>query len=311
MRFINLLKKFGKGFKSHPDSPSTAWNFFSKIVKVILLVLAVVILFLAGLILTVSKDFLKQVIKKELQQSAGLTFSEDEFRKLFPIGVEWRHISIMREGFKNPVLTLDKLQARLDILYLFKGGARIVVNVYKGAGSLRGDVVLKGENTTVSLWADAMEFKAVPYLDSFDLGRNAGLSGRIKMTFQRGKCPCGTVDVGGRDMDGRGLKISGLPVSFGQGLKATISAELKDDCKIYIKGLWLEGENLAANVHGYIFLASQYTKSPIDLDIEIMPRTSFVAGGNNLLSLLTNYRKSFNYYLVKIRGTIESPILSK
>ena len=305
-RFINTVKKPGKGFRSHSNASSISWNFFSKTVKAILLILAIVVLFFAGLILTVSKDFLKE----KLRQSTGLIVSEEEFKKVLPIGVELRHVSIMREGFKRPILTLDKLEARLDIFYLLKGEARVVVNGYKGAGSLQGDILVKGKSNTVNLWVDAMELNAVPYLDSFDLGRNVGLSGRIKMTFHKEQCPSGTVDVEGRNIDGAGLKVSGFPVPLGDVLKATLSAELKDDCNIHLKGLWLDSKNFSANVNGYVLLASQYTKSPIDLSLEIMPRASFVTENDFLLSILTKYRKSSSYYFVKIKGSIERPILS-
>jgi len=305
-RFIGPVKRPGEGFKSHPNALSISWNFFSKTVKAILLILVIVVLFFAGLILTVSKDFLKE----KLRQSTGLIVSEEGFRKLFPLGVELRQVSIMREEFKKPILTLDLLRARLDILYLLKGEARVVVNGYKGAGNIQGDILVKGKNNTVNLWIDAMELNAVPYLDSFDLGRNVGLSGRIKMTFQKEKCPSGSVDVEGRNINGAGFKISGFPVPLGGGLKATLSAELKDDCNIHLKGLWLDSKDLSANVNGYVFLASQYTKSPIDLSLEIMPRASFVTGNDFLLSILTKYRKSSNYYLVKIKGSVERPVLS-
>lgn len=305
-RFTNPVKRLGEGFKSHFNASSISWNFFSKTVKAILLIFVIVVLFFAGLILTVSKDFLKE----KLRQSTGLIVSEEGFRKLFPLGVELRQVSIMREEFTKPVLTLDKLRARLDILYLLKGGARVVVNGYKGSGSVQGDILVKGKNNTVNLWIDAMELNAIPYLDSFDLGRNVGLSGRIKMTFQREKCPYGSVDVEGRNVNGSGFKISGFPVPLGDGLKATLSAELKDDCNIHLKGLWLDSKNFSANVNGYVLLASQYTKSPIDLSLEIMPRASFVTGNDFLLSILTKYRKSSNYYFVKIKGSIERPILS-
>ena len=305
-RFIGAVKRLGEDFKSHFNTSSISWNFFSKTIKAILLIFVIVVLFFAGLILTVSKDFLKE----KLRQSTGLIVSEEGFRKLFPLGVELRQVSIMREEFKRPVLTLDKLRARLDILYLLKGEARVVVNGYKGAGSVQGDILVKGKSNTVNLWIDAMELNAVPYLDSFDLGRNVGLSGRIKMTFQKEKCPSGSVDVEGRNGNCAGFKISGFPVPLGDGLKTTLSAELKDDCNIHLKGLWLDSKNFSANVNGYVLLASQYTKSPIDLSLEIMPRASFVTENDFLLSILTKYRKSSSYYFVKIKGSIERPILS-
>ncbi|MBI5048562.1 MAG: type II secretion system protein GspN [Deltaproteobacteria bacterium] len=285
-----------------------------KYIKIISLAAAGIIVFFYGLILTIPEDFIKDAIKKELQETTGFVFTEKEFKKLLlpPIGIEMRQVSFAHELFEKPVLSLDRLQVKFNPIYLFMGRVKIVVAGNKGQSSLSGDILLKGKNTDVNLWANNIDAGTISSLnpESAAPAITARFNGKIKITFQQGECPYGTVTMEGKDIDIGKFKISGFSIPFGEEAKATFSAELKD-CKIKVKNLWLDNKEFSANIHGAISLINPYTKSPIALTLEIMPHSSFIRENNYLLSILMNYRKSANYYLMNIRGTIESPVLSQ
>lgn len=288
--------------------------------KLILFTVSGLILFFVALILTIPKDFIQNVVKDNLQKSTGLILTEEGSKRLFPFGIKMQHVSIFHDKFEKPILILDNLQMKLDIASLFMGGIKIMIDGNREGDYLKGDVLLERKYTNVNLLAEAIKTETIPYIDSFNIGKTAEFNGTIKIAFQEKGCPSGSIDMEGKDIDAQGFKISGFPIPLGEGIKAAFSANL-NDCKINIKGLWFEGKDLSANIYGDIFLTIPYSKSPIAIALEIMPRSLSQdsppqtdngkdIGISNLLPIIMNYRKSSNYYMIKIKGTIEKPILS-
>jgi len=74
---------------------------------------------------------------------------------------------------------------------------------------------------------------------------------------------------------------------------------------VRIDGLWIESSDLSARIKGGIKMASPVSASQVDMTIELVPYEGLL-GKQYLLSLLSPYKRSANYYSIPVKGTLGS-----
>ena len=222
-----------------------------------------ILVFVVSLALTIPAEFVAEVIKKEVEKRSGIVFTEDGVKKVFPLGIKMEHASVSYSGVNKPFLNLDTLKARLSIFYLLTGRIKVIVEGNKGNGIIKGYILSRMSDTTINLTAENMDI----YIHSIAEGN---FSGRLDIDFKDGKCPEGNIAIEGKDIAMRWSGISGIPVPLGKGINGNLHAK-SNDCKIDVKVLHLENKDLSVNANGNISLANPYMKSPIAMDIEVIP----------------------------------------
>ncbi|MBI5682339.1 MAG: type II secretion system protein GspN [Deltaproteobacteria bacterium] len=260
-----------------------------------------ILVFAGVLALTIPAEFISDETRNWLKRYNGIIITENGVKKIFPFGIEIKHAVVSYSGEDKHFLALDTLKARLSIIYLLTGRIRVLVEGNKEDGTIKGYILSRVSNTTINLTAENMDI----YIHSTTEGN---FSGRLNIDFKDGRCPEGNIDIEGKDIVMRWLHTSGISIPLGKGIKGNLHAK-SNGCRIDIKVLHLENENITVNAHGNISLKNPYLKSYVDVDIEVIPSLKSIKDGNYILSLISNYRKSSNYYSMKVKGILENPIL--
>lgn len=271
--------------------------------KIILFAFLGIIVFTASFVLTIPANFISGEIKNWLEIYNGIVIKEEGIERTYPLGIEMRDAKIFYTNAEKHVFTLDTLNIQLSVPYLFTGRVKMVFDGGRKGGVIRGSILSGASDTT----ADFM-FENIDAAISSTAEGN--FTGRLRFGLYDGKCPEGDVDINGKDINVRWEWVSGIPFPLEKDMTGNMHARA-NDCKIALKVLHLKGSNLLLNAHGSISLAEPYLKSPMDIDVELMPSLESMGNDNYILSMLSRFMKPSNRYSMKLKGTIEKPYLSQ
>ncbi len=266
------------------------------------------VFFLVTVLLLIPSDLIMAAVRERLQAGPGLILTEQSAERVFPFGIRARGLllSTSDRGGEG-LLYLDTLSARLSLLSILSGGVKAEIDATVASGSLKGYVLLKINRTEVYIEVEDIDFDAVPAFLNAGFEGGGSFDGRLELTLPPSTCPEGTLRAKGFGMDSAALRVMGFRLPFGRITDAGLRAELKD-CRARIRDFWIDGSNMSARVGGLVSLGKPLQQSRLDLEIEVIPREG---GGEEagLLLLLRPYRRSANYYSIKVRGTLGSPVL--
>jgi type II secretion system protein N len=280
-----------------------------RVFKVIAVIILSVFLFLITFLAVFPVNMLKTWLIDGIEKKTGIILSIEDFQKGFPFYVEAKNINIISDEGGGTVFYIDRLKVRLDILSLIYGKVRVFVDGSAKDGKIDGEAVFKIKNTALDIKTENM---SIPYLTR--MGIDGGVfDGRWQIVFNKDGCPAGTISLEGRDIAAKRISIMDAP--FGAIERTRINMELLGDpashppgCKLKVRELWIDGKDVSAVAQGEISLVSPFKNSRIDIALEIIPRVSLIEN-KFILNLIKNYRKSANYYLINIKGTVEAPVL--
>ena len=264
------------------------------------------VLFLLTATILIPSDMIMDFIKERLKTGPGLILTEEASERVLPFGIRADGL-LLSKGEGRSVLYLDTLTVSFSPLGLLTGGLMARIDATVARGRVKGTILLKINRTEIDLYIDGVDFGAVPAIADAGLKGSGSVSGRALVTLPPNGCPEATINLKGAGLDGDDLNFKGFSLPFGRitdaGLKARVS-----DCRAEINNLWIDGSGMSARVGGLISLAEPVRQSQLGLDIEIVPRGP--ATEDPILSLLLKqYRRSANYYSIKIGGTLGSPIV--
>ncbi len=266
------------------------------------------VFFFITVLLLIPSDLIMGSVKQRLQAGPGLILTEESAERIFPFGIKARGLLLSTGGRGGKgLLYLDTLTARLSLLSVLSGGLKVELNATIARGSLKGYVILKINRTEVDIEVEGIDFEAVPAFLNAGLEGGGSFDGRLELTLPPSGCPEGTLRAKGVGLDEDALRVMGFRLPFGRVTDAGLRAELKD-CRARIRALWIDGSNMSARVGGLVSLVKPVEQSRLDLEIEVIPRKG-AAEKPGLLLLLSPYRRSANYYSMKVRGTLGSPLL--
>ncbi|MBI5644287.1 MAG: type II secretion system protein GspN [Deltaproteobacteria bacterium] len=278
---------------------------FKKIVLVFLIASAGLLLSSIAAFYIIPLELIDSKVKALAEERAGITITQSGLRRVFPFGLEADNVEAAFKGHE-PFVYIDRVRVTPDPLGLLTG--RLKAN-FKGAfgnGDIGGYAALRfGGGAELKFEALGAEFRGVPVFNRVVSGLNGSFSGVAEMSLPDGGCPSGTANFKGEGMKGGEISFRGLPLPLsgidGSGLEAVFS-----NCRIELKGFWLEGSDFSARLEGVVILSVPIDRSTLDMTLELIPKGALLRK-EYILSLISDYRKSANYYSIPIKGTIGAP----
>lgn len=277
-----------------------------KVLISVLIGFAAVLFFAVTIILILPNEFVEGLLKDTLKKNLSLTFTGEGFKKVFPFGFEVDRVTFSPVNRNKEGLYFDRVKGSLNPMGILLGRVSVTLEGKIGKGKVRCVVVLEDKRTRVKIGMEDLEVAAVSYLSSLGLKGTGILNGEGEFVLPEKGCPHGTMNVGGKDVDLKRLKFAGPFLLLGEKVRFTLASDARD-CRIRIKSLWVEGEDVSVKLSGDIFPAQRLLESGLSLSVEILPEKDSI-DKSALLPLLSRYKKSLNYYLLHIKGTIERPL---
>ncbi len=283
-------------------------------VRVLKTALFIVVLFVLGVVLLSITLFYIMPLGPagewaagRLKERTGLAVTEGSIERSFPFGIEARAVRVNGPG-GEPLVYLEVLRARLRPLSLITGKVVLPVNASTNGGLIDGVVTIRPGSTALRLALADVGLSGFPALrDRVELEGLFG--GDVFLTVPGGGCPEGFVRLEGTGLKGGRIRFMGMPLPIGGIERAGLGAELKG-CKAEVKGLWLEGGDISMRIKGTVFFERSFQESRLDLTVEVIPKGKLLER-DYMLRLLEPYRKSANYYLIPVTGTLGRPRAGK
>ena len=261
------------------------------------------ILFSLTAILLIPADMIMSSVKERLQAGPGFILTEESSERLLPFGI--RADGLLVSNRAADALYLDTVTVKFAPLGLLSGGLKALIEATIADGSIKGYALLKRGFSEIELEADGVDLDAVPAIVRAGFKGPGSVSGRASVKLPAAGCPEATINLKGIGLDGENLSIKGFSLPFGRITDAGLKARALE-CRAEILNLWVDGSGMSARVSGVISLTEPVEQSVVDLHIEIVPR----GPEDPMLSLLLKgYRRSANYYSIKVGGTLGSPIV--
>ncbi|MBI2412369.1 MAG: type II secretion system protein GspN [Deltaproteobacteria bacterium] len=254
-------------------------------------------------------EIIEARLKEEAEARAGLTVTEQSLMRTYPAGIEAEGVDMALKG-KEPFIHIDNMVAWPDYMGLLSGKVR-----FSYAGAIENGVI-KGRagfgllgGSQIRLEADGVPISAVPAINRFVTGLRGSFSGTAEVSMKGdGRCPSGFAEFRSDDLKGGKVSLRGIPLSVGSIGDAGLDARFSE-CRVDVKGLWLDGSDLSLRIDGKIKVEKPLNKSPLDLTLELVPKKPLFRGESDVLAVLRRFQGSANYFKVPVRGTLGSPAL--
>ncbi|MBI5827586.1 MAG: type II secretion system protein GspN [Deltaproteobacteria bacterium] len=254
----------------------------------------------------VPDELIEGWLKEAAARKAGVAFTRKSFSKAFPFGIELRAVEIAGNGGTR-LLLLDRVRARVNPLSLFAGRLTAYIDGDAGDGGFTGYAILRPSGVAVATEAKGVDLRYLPVLTRSSVKINGLLDARVSLNRVGAGCLEGTISINGFRIESGEVMVMGFPLPLGSIESAGGQVELKG-CKALIEGLWIEGKDLSARLKGEITaIKTPLAQSPVELTLEIIPKHGLV-NKEFMLSLLSDFRKSANFYSIPVRGTIGAPV---
>lgn len=281
------------------------WNYLTFILVgllgLFLLVITVIIL--------IPDKIIENIIRDTLEQNASLTFTTEGFKKMLPFGFEAYHVSISPLWAKEQKFYFDRIRGSINPLRIFLGEVRVALNGNLANGKISSITSFGRKKINTKIKMDVINAALVSPLNAIGLTGTGTLSGEgMLKILKNDRCPNGSISIEGKDIYLKELKMGYPFLLFGDKVNFSLNLNLSSDCKSTIKGLWIEGKEMAARIYGDVYINNPLLKSTLALTMEILPGKGY-REKQGLLSFFEKYRKSSNYYMMNIKGSLQSPLL--
>lgn len=274
-------------------------SFLKKLAIASVLTVAGLIIFSLTLFHLIPAHLYETWISQTLKSKTGLTIESASFATAFPFAFTFDGLKVLDPSGKE-VLRMDSLRAGINPLG-FLSGLRIDIEGKAGGGEVRGRAVTGLFGSSFELDASRVGFEALSALSSAGIKVDGAFDALLAVKMDNG-CPKGTLKAQGVEFRGAQLSYRGFPLPMGSVDEAGVAAEF-NNCNIRLDGLWIEGKDLSARLKGAVKIAAPFSSSPVDLTLELVPSDELL-GKEYLLSLISSYKKSANYYSIPVKGTL-------
>lgn len=157
-------------------------------------------------------------------------------------------------------------------------------------------------STELLVRAAGVEGENLPFISSSGLMEGGVFSANARISDFKG-CPEGDIEA-----RSEGLRLKGRLdplLMFRDGVSVALIIGLKD-CSAKVRTLSVEGKDLSARASGDArFMDGQ---SELDLVVELTTRGAL---SETMALILKDYKKSANYFTMRVRGPVSSPALSE
>lgn len=267
--------------------------------------LTVAVLFMMTVIALIPDDLSEDLLRDFLEKRANLSFEAKGFKKIFPFGFEADNVLLFPLDRKTGTIYFNKIHIHLKGLYLLLGQVRMDMHGSLGSGLIDSVFRIKRGGIDLDTKVIDVNIKTLPYLEDAGVKASGAISGDIRLNLSHNHCSDGSIKLTGEDVDIGEMRIFGPSLFFKERVKLSISAAVKD-CRARLNGLWVEGGGVSSKLYGNILLADDILKSDVDLTLEIILERER-AKGDTLFTILSGYKRSSNYYSMRIKGTLGNP----
>ncbi len=265
------------------------------------------LLFCATVLVLLPADVVGFVLTEKASEYGGIKFKYDMINRDFPFGIEATGVEIKRPSDKIDIY-IDRVRLRFNLVKLFYGRFGLLFDADLLGGTVEGIALLGSNGLDSEVRVKSISPDLHPLATVYGVRVPLTVSGRLDFFMPYSGCVAGRA-VFDSDEAGSGLfSALGFGLDFGAGTVAGLRAELAD-CKVNIKGLWVEGADLVARLSGGI---SQPLNSGSSFDLVAELNERRPNRTNRLpLSFIGQYRESEGYYGFKITGTPLRPAVRR
>ncbi len=266
-------------------------------------------IFLAALVILLPDTVVENMVIGRLEENTPLTVEASGFRKSLPFGFVTDGAAITVDGVD--IVVLESLAGQFMPLGMLLGKPGIRLDGRVGNGTVTGTAVMSGRGgAAIELSIEAVPLSGIEALALYGLTGEGALNARVNVELRPGECPEGRISAEGSAVDIKDLANPFPGLLFGDRVDFTLNLDAVD-CTAFLKGLWVEGAGVSAKLNGTIKLADPLEASTLELSFEVIPAKDYAGGESPLLPLLKPYKKSSNYYLMHVSGTLGKPTIGK
>lgn len=240
---------------------------------------------------------LAQVLSRQ-----GLKLAPALHKTLLP-GVAWDSLLLSSE--QGALLSCERLQIRVLLLHLLTGRAVFSAGATIGTGHLDIRYALNGKDA-LELDAAGISLADIPFFKSV-LGAKAAGNFWSRGALRRGaKGLSGDLKLEVKQLEFSGVKLGAFPLPDAANLQTRGMVKVSDG-KVRLESFTLEGEGIYMRLSGDLPSGGNAGVTPLNLNLEIMPKPEFLEKQRLVFMLLTKFMTSPGVYSVPIRGTLLKP----
>lgn len=277
------------------------------IIIAILVPLCALPLFILTVITLIPDGFVEGLLRQTIEQKAGLTFSSKSFEKTVPLGFKASGIIMSSVNDGREILRIDTLLVRPNILNFLSGRPVIDVVAFVKQGKIRSTVTSVKDALDFDVSVDGIELDAIPGLNGIELKGPVKVSGKAMFVkTNSASCPDGTLELKGVGMDINHPYAAVLAPFFMTNVDIDLAMTFDaKNCRSRITGLWMNNADMSFKLNGDIVVSKEIMQSGLDLAVELNLKKREAEG--TPLAYMSRYRRSPNFYAMRIKGTIENP----
>lgn len=277
------------------------WGFLKKLVIAALSIELAIIIFAFALFHLIPARIYENWLAQKVMASSGLRVENASFTTAFPLAFKMEGLKVF-DASGGEILRMDSLRAGVSALGL--PDLRIDLEGQASGGQVEGTVKAGFfSSPSIEMEARGVGFASLPVLSAIGIKIDGAFDAVIKLKDESG-CPKGFMKAQGVEFKDAQLSFRGFPLPIDSVDEAGLSAEFFN-CGVRLDGIWLESPDLSARMKGAIKIASPVSNSPVDMTLELVPGEGLLKK-EFLISLLSPYKKSANYYSIPVKGTLGS-----
>lgn len=276
-------------------------SFLRKLAIASVLTVAGLIIFSLTLFHLIPAHLYESWLSETIRARSGFRVESASFATAFPFAFRFEGLKVFDAAGKE-ILRMDSLKAGLNPLGLFSG-LRVDIEGDASGGHVNGTARAGLFGTSLDMEARGVGFDALSALSSAGLKVGGSFDAVLAVKMENG-CPKGSLKAQGVEFKDAELSFRGFPLPIGSVDEAGLSAEFFN-CGVRLDGLWIESSDLSARIKGGIKIATPVSASPVEMTLELVPGEGML-GKEYLLSFISPYKRSANFYSIPVNGTIGS-----
>jgi type II secretion system protein N len=260
-------------------------------------------LFLACIYLFLPTRQVNELISRLLADQ-GLSLSPEAHKTLLP-GLAWRQPVFSSD--QGPILRFDRMAVRLQLLPLLTGRAVIGLTSALGAGRMEMEYGINGTDA-LELAIDGIQLSDIPFIKTV-LGATAGgnLWSEGRLSRKAGMLS-GDMKLDVKQLTFSGVKLGGFPLPDAANMRCQGMVRVTAG-RARLESFTLQGDGIYMRLSGNLPDGANAATSPLDLTLEIMPKTDVMDKQKLVFLLLSKFAASPGVYKVPIRGTVLKPVI--
>lgn len=266
------------------------------------LTLGGVLLFILLTTLFVPADVLLKAANRGLSQY-DIKLSAASISKALPLGIKGTGFILSSE--EGELLKVRRGKLCLELLPLLAGKLVLTIDAEIGSGNFTASLsLLRSPATQITI--KNVRLEDIPFFQNVAGMKAAGiLSGKVETTGVVAKAK-GTVQLEVQGADLSGIQIGGMALPDAS--YRTVQGMMRiSGGKGAIESFTLQGDDLYVRLKGGLPLADPLPATPLDLQLEIMPKPALLEKQKLIFLVLLKYQDTPGHYLIPVKGTLGKP----